>query len=93
MARHANRIDRQTAEIIALRALAFIAEEPARLDRFVALTGLSAAEVRARANEAAFLGGVLDFLLGDEALVLAFAEREGLEPEAPLRARSLLPGA
>ena len=92
MAGRAEGLDRAAAEVIALRALAFIAGEPERLDRFLALSGLSAAEIRAQAAEPAFLGGVLDFLLSDDGLVLAFVEQAGLPPDTPLTARSLLPG-
>lgn len=93
MAGRAERLDRAAAEVVALRALAFIAAEPARLDRFLALSGLSAAEIRTQAGEPAFLGGVLDFLLSDDGLVLAFVEEAGLACDTPLKARSLLPGA
>jgi hypothetical protein len=86
-------LDRETAEIVAIKALAFIADEPARLERFFALTGLSPAEVKARASDPAFLGGVLDFVLSDEPLVVQFAAYAGLDARIPLMARSALPGA
>ena len=38
------------------------------------------------------LAGVLDYILGDESLVLEFAEYAGIAPDAPARARSALPG-
>jgi hypothetical protein len=87
----ARRLDRRRAEAVAAEALAFIAEDEQRLGRFMALSGLGPDEVRSRLREPAFLGGVLDFLLGDEAMVVAFAERLALPPELPAAARRLLP--
>jgi hypothetical protein len=81
------------AEAIALNALRFLVSDEDRSQRFLAATGLSPGELRLRAGELAFLGGVLDYLLADEALVLAFAGEENLSPERPAAARALLPGA
>ena len=47
---------------------------------------------KAQARETAFLGGVLDYLLGDEKLLVAFSEAQGLAPEAVIGARRRLPG-
>jgi hypothetical protein len=83
--------NQEEAEAVALKAIAFIAaDEDLRL-RFVALTGCGADEIRARIGDPAFLGGVLDFILGDEATLLAFAEAAELAPETPMAARSKLP--
>jgi hypothetical protein len=81
------------AQALALRALAFLAEEPERLGRFLALSGLGPDELRSRATDPALLGGVLDHLLSDEPLLLAFAAAEELPPEQVARARRHLPGA
>ena len=43
-------MDQEEAEAIALSALAFLAEEPERLGRFLALTGMGPAELRAQAG-------------------------------------------
>ena len=85
--------EREAAEALALRALAFLAEDPERLGRFLALTGLGPAELRMRAGDADLLGGVLDHLLEDERLLLAFAAASAFRPEEVVRARRLLPGA
>lgn len=81
------------AEVVAIRALGFIAGEPALFERFLALTGLGAEDIGDRAGDPEFLGAVLDFLLGDERLVIAFAEASDLAPEVPMAARRKLPGA
>ncbi len=80
------------AETIALQALAFLAGDPDRLGRLLAETGLAPQDIRERAEDPAFLGGVLDVLLADEPALLAFCAEAGLEPTLPLRARHALPG-
>lgn len=81
----------QDAEAVALKALTFIAADDALLSRFVALTGCGIDDLRLRLSDPAFLGAVLDFVLGDEATTVAFAEREGFPPETTALARALLP--
>jgi hypothetical protein len=85
------RLDRDGAVAIAAQAIAFLATDEDRLGRFLVLTGLSPAELKAGLGQPAFLGAVLDHLLGDEALLLAFAESAGLAPELPAAARRWLP--
>lgn len=80
------------AETLAARALAWMAADADLIGRFLALSGAGPAELRARAAEPEFLGFVLDFLLADEAMLLAFAEAEGVRPELVTRARAALPG-
>jgi hypothetical protein len=79
-------------ETLALRVLAHIAMAEDLLPRFLALSGLDAAELRARAGEPQLLGGVLDFVLFDEALVLRLADELEVKPEAFAKARARLPG-
>ena len=86
-------VTREWAETVAIQALAFLAEEPERLDRFLALTGIAVESLRAAAGEPNFLLGVLDHLAGDEALLQAFAEASELAPDAVVKARDMLAGA
>ena len=81
---------RETAEMLAIQALAFIAEEPERLNLFLVSTGIEAAEIRTAAREPGFLAGVLEHMLADESLLIAFAESAGIDPAALARARSTL---
>lgn len=83
---------RDRAETIALMALAHLAADEDLLRRFMAETGTDATELRGLAGQPEMLGGILDFLLGDEALVIEFAAAAGLRPEEPMRARVALPG-
>lgn len=82
-----------TAETAALQALGFVAGDPDALARFMALAGISIDELKARAADPAFLGGVLDFVLEDEKLLLEFCEASGLKPTSVARLRADLPGA
>jgi hypothetical protein len=80
------------AEMVAINALRFLAGREEELGRFLALSGVAPADLRRLAGDGAFLGGVLDFLLGDEALLLTFAEEAGIQPEAIAVARRQLDG-
>jgi hypothetical protein len=59
---------------------------------FLAASGAAPRDLRARAADPEFLGFVLEFLLGSDDMVLAFAAAAGLAPEAPALARAALPG-
>jgi hypothetical protein len=74
-------------------ALSFIASEPERLGRFLALTGIGPESIRNAAREPGFLIGVLDHLGNDDQLLRAFAEQNEFEPEQVMQARELLAGA
>ena len=85
--------ERQTAaENLAVAALGFIAAEPERLGRFLALSGIGPDSIRAAAREPQFLAGVLDHINSDERLLLAFAAEHDIDPEAVMRARDALAG-
>jgi Protein of unknown function (DUF3572) len=83
-------MDVDQAETIALTALAFLADDAQRLARFLALTGVGPAELRAEARSPRMLAAVLDHLLRDESLLLVFAARQGLAPELIGAAHNLL---
>ena len=83
----------EDAEVIALKALSFLAGDEGRLGHFMDLTGLSPQAIREHAADPAFLAGVLDHLCADQTLLFLFAESAGLTPENIDRARRSLPGA
>lgn len=83
----------EEAEIMGLNALGFLAADGERLQRFMDLSGLDVAAIRAGASNPAFLGGILDHLLSDESLLLIFAEEQQLRPERIAQLRRTLPGA
>lgn len=67
---------------IALGALAWTLAEPARAERLLALTGLDAGQLRARAGDPALLAAVLGFLGAHEPDLLACADALGSTPAA-----------
>ena len=83
---------RQAAEILAIQALSFIAAEPERLNGFLNATGLTLDRLRESANEPDFLAGVLEHMLADESLLLAFADFAAIDPADITRARIALGG-
>lgn len=84
-------MEKFSAETLSLRALAYIAGREDALERLLAVTGLGLADVKQRAGDPEFLAGVLDYLLGEEALLLQFCEAEEIDPSWPARARAALP--
>jgi hypothetical protein len=84
---------REAAEMLAIQALGFIAGEPERLEAFLAATGLTLDRLRESATEPDFLAGVLEHMLADESLLLAFAESAAIDPAAVARARNALGGS
>lgn len=85
-------MNKDWAEALALQALTYIVAESTLYARFFDLTGLNPADMRANITDAAFLGAVLDFLLGHEPSLLAFCAATGIAPQDPARARVLLLG-
>ena len=83
----------EAAEMLAIQALAFIAEEPERLNRFLGLTGIEFSQIRDAAREPGFLAGVLEHMLADESLLIAFADSARIDPAGIARARSALRGS
>jgi hypothetical protein len=68
-------------DALLLLALAHIVGDPTLRERFLALTGLDGASLRARAGEAATLAAVAQFLAGHEPDLLAVARALGVEPD------------
>ena len=78
--------------MLAISALAHIAADDERLQRFLAVTGLDPASLRSEAGKPGFASGVLDYLCADEALLVGFAAEQGLAPEAIAATQRLLSG-
>ena len=68
------------AETLAIRALAWTLGEQHRAERLLALTGLDAAELRARAGEPALLASTIEFLCAHEPDLVACAADLGVPP-------------
>jgi hypothetical protein len=82
--------NKESAEALAAKALGFLAAEPERLGRFLSLAGIDIAHIRTAAAEPGFLAAVMEHLMGDEALLLAFAANEGIKPETVVKAAHAL---
>ena len=83
---------KEAAEALAIQALTFIAADGERLGRFLAITGIGPAEIRATAREPGFMLGVVEFLGGDDALLAAFAAEYGFDPADIGKAATVLGG-
>lgn len=83
-------ITNDDAEEIGLRALAWSLSDERRAERLLATTGLTPADLRARAGQPALLGAVLSFLEAHEPDLIACAEALDTTPGALVAARELL---
>ena len=81
---------REAAEMLAVQALTFIAEDHERMSEFLAATGLEPGQIRVAAQEQGFFAGVLEHMLADESLLVAFADSAGIDPAEIARARAAL---
>jgi hypothetical protein len=78
------------AVTIGLRALGWTLSEPDRAGRMLAVTGLDAGDLRARAAEPALLAAALAFLEAHEPDLIACAEALEIAPRALVAARERL---
>lgn len=72
----------EKAEILALEALGWLAGEDDGLPRFLTQSGMDTHALRAGAGSREMAAAVLEFLLGNEELLLRFCESAKLEPRA-----------
>ncbi len=82
----------EAGRALAVEALVFLGADAARLERFLAVTGLGPHNLRRAAADPGFLVSVLDYLLADERLLTAFAAEAGRRPEDVVRAGEALGG-
>jgi uncharacterized protein DUF3572 len=66
------------AETLGLKALSWLLGRPDALARFFSASGLSAADLRARASQPDLLAAVVDYLLSHDALAMEFCEDAAL---------------
>ena len=85
-------MNKEQAEAVALQALGWIAASDDLMGVFLGASGASIADVRAQANDPAFLGSVLDFLLMDDAWITGFCDAHNYDYQQPMKARQMLPG-
>lgn len=75
---------------IAIEVLNHLISAPDRLSRFLALTGLDPATIRAAARDPGFLAAVLDHVASDERLLLEIANETQIAPDIIAAAQSAL---
>lgn len=85
-------IARESAETVALQALGWLVARDDLLPLFLDASGCDLSDLRARALEPEFLSSVADFILSDDAWVIAFSQESGIPFDALARARAALPG-
>lgn len=73
---------KDAAQDVAIAGLQYIAGDTEQLSRFVSLTGMSPDEMRQAATTPSFLEAILDFFMGDEPTLLAFAESANIDPQS-----------
>ena len=84
--------DRSEGESMAISVLTFLAEDASRVERFLSVTGLRPGALREAAASPGFLRGVLEYLVGNEPLLVQFAAEAGLDPGEVVRALERLEG-
>ena len=87
----AHAMPREEAEAIAVRALAFIAQDADLLRRFIGVTGIEAEHMRAAAREPGFLAGVLQFILAHEPTLSGFCQEADIPAASVASALPALP--
>jgi hypothetical protein len=85
-------MQREAAETVGVQALGWLAGNDELLPVFLGSTGASLDDLRAGAGDPAFLGSVLDFVMMDDAWVVAFCDAAGIAYTVPMQARAALPG-
>ncbi|WP_420397445.1 DUF3572 domain-containing protein [Nioella sp.] len=80
------------AEEVALLALGWLVSNDDLLPVFQGASGVSADDLRAGAQDPAFLASVLDFLLMDDAWVIAVCDHLVVPYETLYQVRQMLPG-
>jgi Protein of unknown function (DUF3572) len=81
---------REMAFEMSERALTFLSEHPAELQRFLTASGLAPDELLAAHEDKAILAAVLGFVAADESLAKEFSEAEGLKPGVLLNACAVI---
>jgi len=93
MAEKSGRTPAEVAEIVAIRALAFLAGDPERLGQFLSESGIGPQTLRTAASDPRFLAGVLDFIVRDDATVKAFSDFSQFPPPTIAAACEALGGS
>ncbi len=80
------------SQAIALKGLTYLVPRQDLLEAFMAATGVDEHTIRGSVEDPGLLTGVLEFLLANEKILLAFCEECGIDPAAPGTALTRLSG-
>ena len=83
---------RDTAEVLGLQVLGWLIANDELLPVFQGASGVSEEDIRNGASDPAFLGSVLDFVMMDDAWVVACCDTVGRPYDSLYQARQALPG-
>ncbi len=78
------------ATTVALQILSHMAGDEDSLERFMALTGMTLDDLKARADQPTVLLAVLEYYLNHEPSLVAMAEETGMDPMLPGQAHQVL---
>lgn len=82
----------EVAQTLAVQALSWILDDEDRLFPFLNQSGLAPDEIKNSLSDPQFLGGVIDFVLQNDAWVVECASALDIAPEDMMRLRQSLPG-
>jgi Protein of unknown function (DUF3572) len=82
----------EAAETLGLQALGWLVGNEDLLPVFLGATGASEDDLREQAQNPEFLGSILDFLMMDDAWIIAFCDTYSIAYDRPMHARAALPG-
>jgi Protein of unknown function (DUF3572) len=85
-------MEQESAQTVALQALAWLAGDEDLFLTFLAATGADAADIRMRATQVEFQVAILDFLLMNDAHVIGFCDSAGIAYTIPMTALVSLQG-
>ena len=81
-----------SAETLALTALGWLVGNDELLPVFMGASGASVDDLKHQATDPGFLASVLDFIMMDDAWVIAFCDEIGANYQDPMMARQAMPG-
>ena len=85
-------LSRESAELLAVEALAWLAGNDDLLPVFLGSSGADKQDIRDRARDPEFLASVLDVRLMHDAWITGFCDEAQYAYDFPVRARAALPG-
>lgn len=85
-------ITRESAEMIAIKGLQYLAGDEEHLERFLSLSGIDIADLRENAGSVEFQAGILEYFMGNEPTLLAFSAQHAIAPEDIAKAQLVLSG-